>query len=267
MSKWDQLAAPNHWPVRSIDEIRSHIICSRRPAKQCIVFVHGFNGEAIQTWDGFNADALKDPALAETDLIFFGYDGLNSNALAASSFLFDLLDSVMSDGALIGRQSPPATAYASCVLAGHSLGALVTRWALIRAYEQKLPWLDKIRYILFAPAHSGGIIVDSVTELLGSNPISKFLGNLAKAKIPLLQELRQGSPMLKCLEDKTKAALTAGCTSLRPRRVLIAEFELIVSNIPFPGDPYPTAIRKAEHTTVCKLSQFPQILAYVKELL
>ena len=260
-------ASPNHRLTSALKDGRSHIIPSKKPPKHCIVFVHGFSGSALDTWEGFNSDALQDPALDETDLVFFGYDGRKSNALAAASFFFDLLDSLLGNGALISSVRPTPPAYASCVLAAHSLGALVTRWALLRAYDQKQPWLKDIRYLLFAPAHSGGIIVDSVTDLLSSNSFLKFFGDVAKADMPLLQELRPGSPVLKALEDQTRIAINAGCTNLRARRVIIAEYEQVVSNLPFPGDPYPTAIRGAYHTSVCKLAEFPELINYVKELL
>jgi triacylglycerol esterase/lipase EstA (alpha/beta hydrolase family) len=267
MSIFGLNSAPNHHLVTELADGRSQMIPCRKPPRHCIVFVHGFNGDALDTWKGFDSAALDDPALAETDLIFFGYDGLNSNALAASSFLFDLLDSLFTDGAAIKTLRPVKPNYQSCVLAAHSLGALFTRWALVRAYQQKLPWLNQIRYLLFAPAHSGGIIVDSVTDLLGSNPISQFIGNAAKVKIPLLQELAPGSSILRSLEDHTRTALTSGCEPLRARRVIIAEYEQIVSNLPFPGDPFPTAIRGATHTSVCKLNEYPDLLKYLKELL
>lgn len=259
--------SPNHRLVATLSDGRSRIITCRTAPKHCIVFVHGFSGSAMDTWKGFDRDALADPALAEADLIFFGYDGVQSNAMAAASFLFELLDSVMTSGELIQnvRQTPPQ--YERCVIAAHSLGALVTRWALVRAYSEKSPWLDLTRYLLFAPAHTGGIIVDSITDLIGGNPISEFIGNAAKVQIPLLQELKPGSPVLRALEDQARAAMSAGCQRLRAHRVLIAEYEQVVSNLPFPGDPFPTAIRGATHTSVCKLSEYPSLLRYVKEVL
>ena len=267
MSIFSLNASPNHRLISALKDGRSHMIPSKKPPRHCIVFVHGFNGSALDTWEGFNSKALDDPALAETDLVFFGYDGLKSNALAAASFFFDLLDSLLGKGGTISSVRPNPPTYESCVLAAHSLGALVTRWALLRAYQQNQDWLPNIRFLLFAPAHSGGIIVDSITDLLGSNPFTELLGNAAKAGMPLLQELRPGSPLLKALEDQTRVAIGAGCNALRARRVIIAEYEQVVSNLPFPGDPYPTAIRDATHTSVCKLAKFPELLNYVKELL
>ena len=65
----------------------------------------------------------------------------------------------------------------------------MSRWALLRAYRQKCPWLDKVHFLLFAPAHSGGIVVDNISELLGANKITKVISDAAKATFPLLNEL------------------------------------------------------------------------------
>jgi hypothetical protein len=229
--------------------------------------VHGFNGDALDTWKGFDTIALHRKELKETDLVFFGYDGLRSNALASASFLFDLLDDLMGGGSLLRRVKAAAPAYEKCVIAAHSLGAVVTRWALLRAHHQKAPWLDKVRYLLFAPAHCGGIVVDSLSELLGATAITKFIGSAAKAKLPLLNELAPGSVILKALEEQTRAAIAAGCEAVRAKRVVIAEYEEVVSNLPFAGDPFPTAVRDARHTTVCKPEQFRDVIGYVVELL
>jgi len=260
-------ASPNHYSVTSLSDGRTQFIGCRLPAKSCILFVHGFNGDALDTWKGFDTIALQRQELKETDLVFFGYDGLRSNALASASFLFDLIDDLMGGGSVLRRVKPVAPKYETFVIAAHSLGAVVTRWVLLRAYNQKCPWLDKVRYLLFAPAHSGGIVVDSVSELLGGTAITKFLGNAVKAKLPLLNELEPGSVILKALEEQTRAAIAAGCEALRAKRVVIAEYEEVVSNLPFPGDPFPTAIRNARHTTVCKPDNFRDVIGYVVELL
>ena len=259
--------SPNHFSVTSLGDGRTQFIGSRLPSKSCVLFVHGFNGDALETWDGFDTIALQRNELKETDLIFFGYDGLRSNALASASFLFDLVDDLLGTGHVLQRVKTVAPAYEKCVIAAHSLGAVVTRWVLLRAYQDKRPWLQKVRYLLFAPAHCGGIVVDSLSELLGANVITKVLGNAAKATLPLLNELAPGSVILKTLEEQTRSAIDAGCNALRAKRVVIAEYEEVVSNLPFPGDPFPTAIRDARHTTVCKPDKYSEVIDFVVELL
>jgi pimeloyl-ACP methyl ester carboxylesterase len=259
--------SPNHFSVTSLGDGRTQFIGCRLPAKSCVVFVHGFNGDALETWKGFDTIALQRDELKETDLIFFGYDGLRSNALASASFLFDLVDDLLGAGRILRPVKTVAPAYEKCVLAAHSLGAVVTRWVLLRAYHEKRSWLDKVRYLLFAPAHCGGVVVESVSALLGANVITKVLGNAAKATLPLLNELAPGSVILKTLEEQTRAAMDAGCSALRAKRVVIAEYEEVVSNLPFPGDPFPTAIRDARHTTVCKPDKYSHVIDFVVELL
>lgn len=260
-------ASPNHYSVTSLSDGRTQFIGCRLPAKSCVLFVHGFNGDALDTWKGFDTIALQNNEFKETDLVFFGYDGLRSNALASASFLFDLLDDLMGAASVLQSVKPADPAYERCVLAAHSLGAVVTRWALLRAFHQKSPWLDKVRYLLFAPAHWGGLVVDSVSELLGATALTKFIASAAKAKLPLLNELAPNSVVLKSLEEQTRAAIGAGCDALRAKRVVIAEYEEVVSNLPFVGDPFPTAIRNARHTTVCKAHDFRDVIGYVMELI
>jgi triacylglycerol esterase/lipase EstA (alpha/beta hydrolase family) len=260
--------SPFHFPVAPLRDGRTKIIASRSDATRCVLFVHGFAGDALETWKGFETRALTNEDFKGTDLVFFGYDGLRSNALASSGFLFDLMDEMLtSPDMLIGFVRANMAPYSRCVLVAHSLGAVVSRWALLRAHESHCKWLEHIRYLLFAPAHRGGIIVDSLSKLLGGNVITKALADVAKLGVPLLNELEANSAMLKSLERQTRAAVKSGCKALRPSRVVIAEYEDVVSNLPFPGDPYPTAIRDARHTSVCKPAEFLVSIDFVKELL
>ena len=109
--------------------------------------------------------------------------------------------------------------------------------------------------------------MDSLSELLGGNKITRALGDAAKVGIPLLNELSADSVMLKVLEERTLAAVSQGGRALLPNRVVIAEYENVVSNLPFPGDPYPTAVRDARHTSICKPTQFLAAIDFVTELL
>jgi len=261
-------ASPYHFPATSLRDGRTKIIASRAKPSSCVLFVHGFGGDALETWHGFDSEALKSPELTNTDLVFFGYDGVRSNALASSSFLFELMSELLTGPdkwlQAVREKTEP---YKRCVIVAHSLGAVVSRWTLLRAYHEECPWIKNIRYLLFAPAHSGGIVVDSVSELLSASVITKTLGNIAKVGVPLLKELAPGSPVLKSLEDQTRAAVEKGCVTLRANRVVIAEYEDIVSNLPFARDPYPTAVRDTKHTSVCKPAECRDAIKYVTELL
>lgn len=259
--------SPNHFPCVSLSDGRTRFIASRHQPDRCIVFVHGFNGDSMETWEGFDSIALQSHDLKNVDLIFFGYDGVRSNALASASFLFELLDDVFIAGTLLHSVRPTLPGYEICVLTAHSLGAVVGRWALLQAHRERRTWLDKVRVLLFAPAHCGGVIVQNLSELVGQSTIGKLIGDAAKTTLPLLEELSPESAVLRSLEQRTRAAVSNGCAALRARRVVVAEYENIVSNLPFADDPFPTAIRNATHTSVCKPSKFLRSLDYVAELL
>ena len=73
----------------------------------------------------------------------------------------------------------------------------------------------------------------------------------AKAKVPLVRELEPTSRILSELAERV-ARLQQGTTLLRASRVVVAEHEIVVSNLPFPGDPCPDALRATDHVSVCK---------------
>jgi hypothetical protein len=69
---------------------------------------------------------------------------------------------------------------------------------------------------------------------------------------PLVEELRPDSDILKNLQERTKIAVAAGSSTLRPVKVAIAEFENVVNNLPFQGDPPPVVFAGTNHVSVCK---------------
>jgi hypothetical protein len=66
---------------------------------------------------------------------------------------------------------------------------------------------------------------------------------------PFLKEL---APKSAVIEELMKQVAQSGKATLRPKRVVVAELDLVVSNLPFPGDPMPVAIRGKGHVDVCK---------------
>ena len=74
------------------------------------------------------------------------------------------------------------------------------------------------------------------------------------------------SPILRLLQRRTRAAVTQGATALKAARVVVAEHEIIISNLPFAADPYPVALRDTTHVSVCKLSPgFLRPLKFVED--
>lgn len=251
--------APDHEVLKPLPgESRSFVILTKRKAEVAVVFVHGFNGDAVRTWGDFETLAAEDPRFRQTDFYFFGYDALFSNVMAAASFLHGMLDQLGRDPLpLLGTLATPEAqmnrkdGYSKIVIVAHSLGGVVSRWVLLRAVEEQAPWVGKLRYLLFAPAHRGSDLAGLATQ--GAEGISflKFLVEALKAGSPLVRELDSRSPVLADLERRTKE-LAAQHACLRATRVVIAEKEMVVNNWIFALDPYPQALRGTNHESVCK---------------
>jgi pimeloyl-ACP methyl ester carboxylesterase len=267
--------APHHREIEKLPaDPNSYVILTRNEAKAAVVFVHGFTGKARETWQGFEEGATQSEAFRNVDLYFFGYDGFLSNTLAATSFLYSLLQGLGTDPApLLGTLADQADrdnrakGYERIVVVAHSLGAVVSRWALVRAAEEKAPWATKIRYLLFAPAHRGSDLARLAAEGLGGLSWLKPLLEGLKAGSPLIRELDRESPVLQELEERTRELLPEN-PFLKATRVVIAEREVVVNNWIFAGDPFPQALRGTTHESVCKPSAVqPEPLRILTELL
>jgi hypothetical protein len=250
--------APNHFDCDAVPiDRRSKVILTKHAPKSLVVFVHGFRGDALETWQPFDQMTISRKAFADSDILFFGYDAYYSNVLASASFLFDLLDQVTSSpAALVGTERPAlvaarAAGYERVILTAHSLGAVVSRWAILRAVEEQRAWCAKLRLLLFAPAHTGSDLATMATSAVsGFSWLSLFV-EAAKAKVPLVKELEPTSRILTELAERVR---THDEPCLRANRVVVAEHEIVVSNLPFPGDPCPDALRDTDHVSVCKPS-------------
>lgn len=266
--------APDHYDLESLprDE-SSKVIFSKHKPSVLIVFVHGFRGDALETWQQFDELAIIDPKFKHADLLFFGYDGYLSNVLAGSSFLFDLLMRTDQDReTLVGVNKPALLkarqdGYSCLILVAHSLGAVVSRWALLRAVEENCAWRSKVKLLLFAPAHTGSDIAAAATAAASGYSWALPFVEAAKAKVPLVKELDPGSKLLATLAERvSKVHHNEAC--LRASRVVIAEHEIVVSNLPFPGDPCPDALRGTDHSTVCKPTTYRrEPIRFLQELL
>ena len=142
--------------------------------------------------------------------------------------------------------------YQRIILVAHSLGAVVVRWAMLRAVEEKRPWRNKVKLLLFAPAHTGSDLASLATAAVSGFPGLSMFVEAAKAKVPLVKELDPSSRLLSELAERVRRVPDEIC--LRSSRVVIAETEIIVSNLPFPGDPWPDAIRDTDHVSACKVT-------------
>jgi pimeloyl-ACP methyl ester carboxylesterase len=170
----------NHYPPTTLDggwygrRTRAH--WSRQTATRLVIFVHGFGGDPIDTWTQFPTVLRSEPKLADCDFIFYGYDGLTTQANTSAALFDDFLRHYLANPAdVINSWHPinfarPAFSYAKIVIAAHSLGAVVARRALlridrVRTRDQHVaPWLSRLRIVLYAPAHHGAYSAEIVNS-------------------------------------------------------------------------------------------------------
>jgi len=181
--------------------------------------------------------------------------------MTSSAALFrDFLDRLFSPTAQLvngnlpaAAQRPASFAYDKMIVVAHSLGAVITRRALLDATRLGRDWATKIQMLLFAPAHKGANVADLALEAASGFKFVRLFGIFARFESPLIDQLKPGSDVLKNLLDETVEARRNGANlHLKAHKVIIAEYEKIVRNETFGDDPPPESIPDTTHTSVCK---------------
>ena len=126
------------------------------PTGIAVVFVHGFGGSAVGTWLEFPTILTGSPKCSGSDLFFFGYKSKRRDAAYSGSELFGFLSALGSEPArtMINPSLPAGATQRSkefqfkhIVICAHSLGAVITRLALLDALnEDPAPqWPRRVR--------------------------------------------------------------------------------------------------------------------------
>jgi hypothetical protein len=232
------------------------------PRGTAIVFVHGWKGQAVGTWSDFERLLSASPQCSGCDLVFYAYDSLRQPTLISATDLYRYLSLMFKDPLqLINSDLEPDLErgsdfhYERIILIAHSLGAIICRQALLRAYRAKDAWPDQTELILFAPAHLGAPnIISFVTEVAGFLKVPLAIA-AAKFWWPTVNEVREDSHTITDLAKRTTAALATGRADyLRARKVFFGKRERIVTvgdfceDAPADSDSFPNK----GHVGVCK---------------
>jgi alpha-beta hydrolase superfamily lysophospholipase len=238
--------------------VKSEAFWAVRPRRIAIVFLHGFSGESMKTWVDFPSLAVADQRARGVDLLFFGYDGLFTQAGVSSMLFLNFMRALTVTPAtifpnFIGRERWPG--YQHLVLVSHSLGAVIARRAIVDAIRAGDAWPDLARLVLFAPAHNGAYAAGLASSYLSSGQ-GWSLGGLAslliRYKIPLFEDLKNDSTVIQSLKQDTAAEQAkAPRPSLTAHSVTWAQSENVVINAQFLSDPLPTVLQ-TNHSNVCK---------------
>ncbi len=239
---------------------------SRNPKRKAVVFIHGFGGDADTTFNEFNLLFRNYDAFKDYDIFFYGYESLKQRAEVSALDFSKFLD-YLNDGSNIlfkysnkfkSTERQDDFTYERILIVSHSLGALVTRLALMEAYKNRKPWPAITQMVMYAPAHMGTDLIKLALNLF-SGPW-KILAFAVLYKIPILRDLKEGSDTLKKLvrESNSLQRKNRGDFTIS-KRVLWAQNENVVNPTTFPGDPEAIIIPQTSHFTVCKpLERFLQ---------
>jgi alpha-beta hydrolase superfamily lysophospholipase len=242
--------------------IGTRVSWSLNPTGRAIVFVHGFGGKAVSTWSQFPSLLEGYPECAGHDIFFYGYDGLHTEAISSADKLRDFITDIcsspqavyaLSDAEPQGRLQHPDT-YQEVIIVAHSLGAIVSRRALIDAYTTagQAAWARRTHLVLFAPAHRGA----RISSLVRLSPLGAAMSLLALAqllnKYRVLEDLQEGSGALTDLARDLEAAFGPRKRNLRARHVVRAVNDTIVRNANLPPDAAAQSVDGQSHTSICK---------------
>jgi pimeloyl-ACP methyl ester carboxylesterase len=254
--------SPRHLPGTRRPDKDVQALFSAQPDGRAVLFIHGYSGDALDTWSDFHVLLPGGTACRGRDLFFYGYDGLRAEMTASAALFRDFLARLFGrPAALVNESLPPEMQrqqgfeYHDVVIVAHSLGAVIARRALLDATRVGTPWVQNVRMVLYAPAHKGATVAELALEAAGSFRFLRLFSSLARFQSPLIDQLKAGSPdLLKLLEDTEEACRNGANPHLIARRVVIAEYERIVRNETFASDPPPETIPDTTHISVCKPS-------------
>ena len=231
---------------------------SKSPGETAVFFIHGFRGNAIKTWVEFPAYITSDPRFRNCDFFFYGYDTLRQQIGYSAAAFYRFIDDIYksndtiyneSIGNALGQSRKKIT-YSNIVIVAHSMGAVVTRFAILNAIKEKAVWVQQAKMVLFAPAHRGALVhklwVDSLPPLINA------IANVINFTLVTISELDPKSDTLKDLLSKSEKYLnTTYEPCITAKEVVAASRDNIVKTLDFLNDPVPTPLQ-GNHTSVCK---------------
>ncbi|MEP7197975.1 MAG: alpha/beta hydrolase [Saprospiraceae bacterium] len=220
-----------------------------------IIFVHGFNGSATDTWDEFPALIKESNEYANSDVVFYGYESLkgqvNNNALRFYNFLKIIAEGNSNRLGYTRNNLAPNFNYYRILIVAHSLGSIVVRRALLNAKAENKTWLLNTKMILFAPAHRGARIQNLVSESLPT--LGRIFAGLGFITIPVLDDLRPNSQTILNLIQETEQLIQQNQGDFTISHTVIwANNEIVVHNERFCQDPVAVLLDNKSHTKVCK---------------
>lgn len=230
--------------------------------RRAIIFVHGFSGSPVQTWNQFQPVMNYDPRYFDADIFYYGYRSITRQTTSLANDLLYFLEAITEGAATDwlgekGIDDPYGRhlKYEQLILVGHSLGGTILRKALLYADQKRAAWLSKCALALFAPAHCGARISRYASRMVRVFPgVNRFEG-LLKFYIQPADELHPESPFVTRLRADTERLAdiyTATAPSpFRARCVFGTEERIVVADHYASDERHPEQNRR-NHTDICK---------------
>lgn len=220
-----------------------------------LLFVHGFGGRALGTWNNFPTYLFADNHFAKCDIVFYGYDTFKGQAGDHAASLYDFICQVqkpLQAGILPANQQLPERSYKRIILVAHSLGAVLVRQAQLLAHIAGNSWAQHSVLALFAPAHHGAKVISLAMESLPG--LTSLLGVFAKFKYPILNDLdSQEDGILNSIKSQTEQLQNQGIGDFtKAKLVVYAMGDKVVRSFPYLNDVPPKVIQDQSHISVCK---------------
>lgn len=226
--------------------------------KTLIVFVHGFKGVSIATWDDFASLLIVDPAFSNCDVLFYGYESLKGQAFDQSQELLKFINKNQKPSSPFRKENPDH--YNKIIIAAHSLGAIVSRYCLLEAISSNFQWRHICKLVLFAPAHNGARVQNLVMASIPG--FFKVFGGLTLFLLPIVDDLKPDSQTITILKQTTNHYRGTAEERLLSAMVVHAFGDKVVHNAPFcfdissPDSP----VREQSHMSICKPSSSTRYL-------
>jgi pimeloyl-ACP methyl ester carboxylesterase len=219
---------PNHYMDVPLDDDAESIgYFSRACDGQVIVFVHGFMGDKLTTWDKMHELLLLEKSVAKSDVVFYGYSSVQPQARASAGVLRDFLASLAPMSASMAARLPPErrrlahTDYRKILVVAHSLGGAIARRAILDGHREGDFWAQKTRLLLFAPAHCGAQLAELKKELAKTAKLVSWLSILLTPASQAVLDLERDSDFITELRTETAAELAKGSADcLKAKKVM-----------------------------------------------
>jgi pimeloyl-ACP methyl ester carboxylesterase len=244
------------------------IYLSHEQPERLIVFVHGFRGEPVSTWQRFPDAGRTRNWWRAADLLFVGYDSSRDNISGTAHRLirelprfYPRLPSELLEAKGVRIRTPAATPYRELVVVGHSLGAVVVRRALCDSAARLLdartrdpgatrPLLLDAQVRLFSPA-SAGFRAAGFLGLLRATALWGAL-DMYLRRSSAFTDLQPGSPVLRDLQQRTEALAHDDEFQALRASVIWANPDDVVVPVCYVTDRPDDSVDDVSHSSVCK---------------